>query len=108
MLYKTLTAALLLSLCLGLTASGAPPTYTTMVVTDMHCSACAKKIAAKLYALPGVHEVRADIKKNMAYVVPKQRKQVSPRAMWQAVEAAGFKMVRLSGPAGTFTKTPGS
>lgn len=84
------------------------PTYTTIIVTDMHCAACAKKIAAKLYALPGVLEVRADLKKNAAYVVPQKQKRPSPKAVWTAVEAAGFEVRELSGPDGKFTKRPKS
>jgi copper chaperone CopZ len=81
-------------------------TYTTIVVTDMHCATCAKKIAAKLYVLPGVKEIRADVPANTAFVVPQTGKRVSPRAMWQAVESAGFKTVRLAGPSGDFTSLP--
>ncbi|MEK6236952.1 MAG: heavy-metal-associated domain-containing protein [Planctomycetales bacterium] len=81
-------------------------TYTTISVHNMHCGACAKKIAAKLYLVSGVLEVRADVKKNHAYVVPQKRATPSPRAMWEAVEKAGFKPVNISGPAGRFTKKP--
>ena len=80
--------------------------YTTIHVHDMHCADCAKQIARKLYALPGVVEVRADVPKNIAYVVPQKDKAISSRAMWEAVEAAGFKVARLEGPQGTFTTKP--
>jgi copper chaperone CopZ len=80
--------------------------YTTIHVHNMHCGACAKKIASKLYAVPGVVEVRADVKKNIAYVVPQKDKTLSPRTLWQAVEAAGFKVAKLEGPQGTFTTVP--
>ena len=87
-------------------AADATPTYTTIVVTDMHCSACAKKIAAKLYLLPGVLEVRADVPKDTAYVVPQKEKVVAPKKMWEAVESAGFTISLMSGPGGKFTKKP--
>ena len=80
--------------------------YTTIHVHDMHCADCAKQIARKLYALPGVVEVRADVPKNIAYVVPQKDKTLSSRAMWEAVEAAGFTVARLEGPQGTFTVKP--
>jgi copper chaperone CopZ len=83
-----------------------PVTYTTIHVHDMHCVDCAKQIARKLYALPGVVEVRADVPKNIAYVVPQKDKTLTPRAMWDAVESAGFKVARLEGPHGTFTARP--
>ena len=89
-------------------ASAASPMFTTIVVKNMHCGACAKKIAAKLYGVPGVLEVRADVKKNAAYVGPQKQKAPSPRKMWEAVEAAGFKPVKLVGPLGQFTSKPKS
>ena len=88
------------------TQAASPVTYTTIHVHDMHCADCAKQIARKLYALPGVVEVRADVNKNIAYVVPQKDKTLSSRAMWDAVESAGFAVARLEGPQGTFTKKP--
>lgn len=87
-------------------ADGPAITYTTIQVKHMHCDACAKKIARKLYALPGVVEVRADVPKNIAYVVPQQGKTLSPKQMWEAVEAAGFPVASLTGPSGTFQAKP--
>ncbi|ADB19272.1 Heavy metal transport/detoxification protein [Pirellula staleyi DSM 6068] len=81
-------------------------TYTTIQVKSMHCDACAKKIARKLYAIPGVVEVRADVPKNIAYVVPQKDKVLSPKQMWEAVEAAGFPVASLTGPTGTFQTKP--
>ena len=86
--------------------AASPITYTTIHVHDMHCGDCAKQIARKLYALPGVVEVRADVNKNIAYVVPQKDKTLSSRAMWEAVESAGFAVARLEGPQGTYTKKP--
>lgn len=82
------------------------PTYTTIVVGDMHCGSCAKKIAAELYAVPGVLEVRADVKNSTAYVVPQKRKTPSSRLMWEAVEKAGFKTIKMIGPGGSFSEKP--
>jgi len=88
-------------------ADAAPPvTYTTIHVHNMHCDECAKKIARKLYAIPGVVEVRADVDNNIAYVVPQKDKKLSARAMWEAVEAAGFAVARLEGPQGAFNTKP--
>jgi copper chaperone CopZ len=79
---------------------------TTVVVKDMHCAACANKIAAKLYAVPGVVEVRADVKRNVTFIGPREDRMPSPRAMWEAIEAAGFKPVQMIGPEGRFTSKP--
>lgn len=81
-------------------------TQTQIVVKDMHCAACAKKIARKLYAVKGVKGVRAVMKTHTATVTPETGKQPSPRALWKAVEKAGFKPVKLVGPLGEFKKTP--
>jgi copper chaperone CopZ len=83
-----------------------PITYTTIYVHDMHCGECAKKIARRLYALPGVVEVRADVGKNVAYVVPQKDKTLSSKSMWEAVEAAGFKVARLDSPQGSYSAKP--
>lgn len=98
---------LVLGLLAGLSARAASPVpYTTIHVHNMHCADCAKQIARKLYAVPGVVEVRADVAKNIAYVVPKKDKPLSARSLWTAVESAGFQVARLESPQGTFTTRP--
>lgn len=77
-----------------------PP--TTVQVSDMHCANCAKKIARKLYAIPGVVEVKTDVKKHTAVVIPQKSRQLDPLAVWKAVESAGFEPVKVSGPSGEF------
>jgi copper chaperone CopZ len=101
-----LTVALLALLVCEQTRAASPVPYTTIHVQDMHCGECAKKIARKLYAIPGVVEVRADVGKNIAYVVPQKDKTIASRSMWEAVESAGFRVVRLESPQGTFTTKP--
>lgn len=104
---RTALTALVGSLALATSGfAQSPVTYTTIRVHNMHCDACAKKIARKLYAVPGVVEVRADVAKNIAYVVPQKEKDLSPRTLWESVEAAGFKVARLDGPQGAFTAKP--
>lgn len=89
-------------------ADAASPTrHTAIYVDDMHCGECAKKIASRLYGVAGVVEVRANLQKNVAFVIPQKEKNVSPKAVWEAVEKAGFTPVRLEGPQGSFTKKPG-
>jgi copper chaperone CopZ len=100
-----------LALALALLAAGTARaetkiSYTTIYVHNMHCADCAKQIARKLYALPGVVEVRADVPKNIAYVVPQKDKSLAPRSMWEAVESAGFTVARMEGPGGTYTAKP--
>ena len=79
---------------------------THILVKDMHCADCAKKIARKLYSVKGVKGVRAVVKTNTATVTPEKDKQPSPLAMWEAVEQAGFTPIKLVGPAGEFKGKP--
>lgn len=104
---RTALASAAASLVLGTSAWAASPvTYTTIVVSDMHCDECAKKIARKLYAVPGVVQVHADVEKNLAFVVPQQGKTLSPRTLWESVEASGFKVARLDAPSGSYKSKP--
>ena len=90
------------------TASAEAPAAdaTAIYVEDMCCANCAKRIARKLYVIPGVVAVHADVKQGIALVTPQQTKRPSPRAMWEAVEGAEFVPVKLLGPAGEFTQKP--
>jgi copper chaperone CopZ len=97
---------LALAICVNLPAASPAVTYTTIYVQDMHCGECAKTIARKLYAIPGVVEVRADVAKNIAYVVPQKDKTVASKAVWEAVESAGFRVVRVDSPQGSYTAKP--
>lgn len=80
--------------------------YTWVFVKDMHCGACAKKIARKLYTVTGVVKVQTSVKKSVAVVTPQKNREVAPRAVWEAVQKAGFKPVKLVSPAGTFQAKP--
>jgi copper chaperone CopZ len=86
--------------------AAATPTATVIDVHNMHCAACARKIAGKLYGVPGVVAVRTNVEANTATITPQERKQPSPKALWEAVEKAGFKPLRLAGPYGTFVSRP--
>ena len=84
------------------------PAMTTITVPDMHCMSCAKKMANQLYQVQGVGEVRANVPTTMLTVIPKAQMAPSPRALWEAVEKAGYRPSRLEGPSGTFTEKPRS
>jgi periplasmic mercuric ion binding protein len=88
----------------GAMAADVPPTMIT--VEKMHCPNCAKKISAKIYEVPGVAEVKADVKKKTLIV--NSKKSVSPKALWEAVESANDKPVLLDGPSGKFKAKPRS
>ena len=80
--------------------------HIVVYVKDMHCGACAKRIAAKLYGVPGIVKVATNVKKNYAIVTPQRNKQPSPKAMWQATVDAKLTPVKLVAPQGTYTKLP--
>lgn len=105
---KWLIVLALVGLTLGNMLSAAPTAQTTITVPDMHCMGCAKKMAAKLYEVPGVANVQANVQAVSLVVAPKAQQGPSPRAMWEAVEKAGYKPSRLEGPGGTFTTKPQS
>ena len=90
----------------ALTVEAEDTPYTWIFVEDMHCSNCAKKIARKLYNVSGVVKVQANVPKDYAVVTPQEGAQLSPRALWEAVEQAKFKPVKLQGPNGIFTNKP--
>lgn len=101
-----LALGMLLAVGLDRWAQAAEVQQTAIYVGDMHCKECARKIASRLYTVPGVVGVRASVQRNAAYVTPQTGKQPSPRALWEAIEAVDFKPVKLIGPTGTFTKKP--
>ena len=80
--------------------------HIVVYVTNMHCGACAKRIAAKLYGVPGIVKVSTNIKKNYAIITPQKNKRPSPKAMWEATVAAKLTPVKLVSPQGTYTKLP--
>ena len=82
--------------------------YAAIQVTNIHCKFCARRIDKSLSAVSGVGDVRIDIGKNVIYVIPAQRQAPSAKAMWQAVETAGFKLVSLSTPRGVYREKPQS
>lgn len=87
-------------------AQTAEPPRTTISVQGMHCVVCASKVAGHLQAVVGVQKAQVDAEKAVAVVTAKSDSAPSPRAMWEAVEKAGYKPTKLVGPAGTFVGKP--
>lgn len=81
---------------------------TTITVKGMHCGGCAKKVAAKLKAVPGVDNANVDASTSQASITPQANKVPSPRELWEAVEKAGYVTVKIAGPSGVFTEKPKS
>jgi len=96
-------------LMLGITVVAAPATTTTTItVPDMHCMGCAKKMQAQLQQVAGVASIQANVPATALTVVPQPQRAPSPKAMWEAVEKAGYQPTKLEGPNGTFTAKPQS
>ncbi|MGB6043018.1 MAG: heavy-metal-associated domain-containing protein [Pirellulales bacterium] len=86
--------------------SAADLPYTWIFITDMHCGNCAKKINAKLSSLEGVAKVQCDLENDFAVITPNTGANISPRQVWEAIEAIEFTPVKLQGPSGTFKDKP--
>lgn len=93
-------------LAAGVRADDGPPRATKVVVKDMTCAGCAKTLAKALTAVGGVERVEADVTGKTVTVTPKAGAGPSPKALWEAVEKAGYTPARLDGPAGAFEKKP--
>jgi copper chaperone CopZ len=81
---------------------------TTITIQGMHCGGCAAKATRHLQTVEGISTAQADAGQANAIVTPKTNAVPSPRALWEAVEKAGYKPTKLIGPSGTFTEKPKS
>ena len=86
----------------------APAAYTRVTLDDIHCMGCAKKINGKVIAVPGVAEMRVDLKAKSIWAMHKPGMTPSPKALWEAVEAADHQPTRMDTPAGSHTSKPRS
>ncbi|MBY0587165.1 heavy-metal-associated domain-containing protein [bacterium] len=82
------------------------PKATTIDIKGMHCQGCATKVQNRLTAVKNVNSATVSAKTAQATVNPKADAKPSPRALWEAVEAAGYSPTKLVGPDGTFTMKP--
>lgn len=89
-------------------ASGQPPAVTWTVITleKLHCPHCAKKVVTKLKEVPGVADAQTHLETRTAKVTHQNGVLPSPRGLWEAVERAGQRPLRLQGPKGTFASKP--
>lgn len=84
------------------------PRYSVIQVEKMHCDGCAARIGGKVREVANVGVIQYDVQKKLLWVHPKDGQQLSPRALWEAVERANDRPVQLFTPTGTFTKKPQS
>ncbi len=81
---------------------------TVVTVEGEMCGGCVKKVKAALAEVKGIAEVTGDSKAKTVTIVPAPAVNLSPRALWEAIEKAGKKPVLLAGPHGTFKSKPKS
>jgi copper chaperone CopZ len=81
-------AALTLACTGQLSASAAPADVlkVEIVADDMCCNGCARKIAAQLYAAPGVTSVEADLPSRVVMITAKASPKLTLERLWNAVE----------------------
>lgn len=72
----------------------------SIVIDNLHCKGCAKKIAAQLYALKGVTKVRVDMKSETLFVETRPDVVVSPWLVVNAVAKAKERPIAVTGPHG--------
>lgn len=82
------------------------PGQTMIVVKGMHCAGCAKAVTKRLQSVADVTTAAVDAEKGSATVLAADGRTVSPRALWESVEKAGYTPVELKGPSGVFTAKP--
>ena len=82
------------------------PGATVVHVDGMTCGGCAASVAKAVSGLSGVQDASADPKSGTVTVIPKAGATVSPKALWEAVEGAGFTPTKIAGPNGSLTEKP--
>jgi copper chaperone CopZ len=107
---KSLVVAMIVGLGMGgaLRADEAKELLTTITIEGMHCVSCSKKLTKAFKAVPDVGAVSVDAETGLATISPKADVVPSPKALWEAVEKAGYKPVKLEGPGGTVDEKPKS
>jgi copper chaperone CopZ len=86
----------------------AEPAQIQISIQGMHCAGCASKVSRRLQGVSGVASAKVDPASAFAEVTTKPNVVPSPKALWEAIERAGYKPVKLVTPGGTFTKKPQS
>lgn len=81
-------------------------TWKVQIVADeMCCKGCAQKVAAQLYAAPGVTSVEADVPNRLVTITAKPSPKLTLERLWRAVEQGEGKPSKLITPQATYTLT---
>lgn len=77
---------------------------TYQIIADgMCCQGCAKKVAAQLYTVPGVMNVKADVPNRLVTVTAKPSPKLTLEKLWNAVEKAKGQPSQLTTSAASYT-----
>lgn len=104
-------AAALIAATIIQVASAAPAAndgsvFKVQIVDDaMCCKGCAQKIAAQLYAAPGVTGVEVDLPNRTVVVTAKPSPKLTLELLWRAVEKGQGKPSRLATATAIYTLT---
>jgi copper chaperone CopZ len=71
----------------------------------MCCQGCVQKVAAQLYALPGITSVQGDVPKRIVTITGKPSPKVTLERIWQAVEKGKGGPSKLVSRSATYTLT---
>lgn len=93
-------------LSLGSVLLAAEPAPIIVTTEAIHCPNCVKKVVANVSKVRGVAKVQVNMEKGIITVALQGPQLPAPRVIWEAVERADVKPVRLQGPVGTFTAKP--
>ena len=76
-----------------------------IVADKMCCKGCAQKVAAQLYALPGVTSVDADVPNRLVTVTAKPSPKLTPDRLWRAAEQGKGGPSKLVTPRAAYVLT---
>jgi copper chaperone CopZ len=74
-----------------------------IVANDMCCQGCAQKVAAQLYAAPGVTDVRTDVPKRLVKITATPSSKLTLERLWRAVEKGKGAPSKLITSEATYT-----
>jgi copper chaperone CopZ len=76
-----------------------------VVADNMCCQGCAQKVAAQLYAAPGVTDVRTDVPQRFVKITAKPSPKLTLERLWRAVEKGKGAPSKLITAQATYTMT---
>jgi copper chaperone CopZ len=76
-----------------------------IIAEEMCCKGCAQKVAAQLYAAPGVTAVAADVPKRIVKITAKPSSKLTLERLWRAVEKGKGGPTKLITSQATYTLT---